>query len=1221
MENLPTLLCISLITVLFVIPMWAYINLTERFARMARDKAVEAGRHEPVTIQPFIDLSVCMGSGACVPACPEHVLTVIEGQALAVNMSACIGHGACVTACPVGAIELVFGSEKRGIDIPRTGPDFQSNVPGIFIAGELGGMGLIANATEQGIAALTNAARGLVPVPDVYDVVIVGAGPAGIAAAAAAKTRGINYVLVDQDDMGGAVRHYPRKKLVFTRPMEIPGYGKANFKSLHKEELVKLFTDVIAKVGLQLDGQERVDKIEPQPGGRFLVHTVKRKIPTQRVILALGRRGTPRKLDAIGEDQEKVAYSLLEPEHYQYDHIMVVGGGDSSVEAAMALADQPGNKVTLSYRGDKINRPKEKNIHLLRDAVRAGKLDLLLESQVKEISADRIIVEQKGETLTLPNDHVFVMVGGVLPTKFLQDAGIKIQKHFGKRIVDDDGKKGGSRGDKPPAGDSEKPAREPKQTATPATEKAAKPEAAKTREAKPAPTALAPGLSFIGSTGSGRGAEEPTQMLRVAEEPTVALPPSPDVDRLSVIEASLPPPRPASGLALLDTHTLPESPLDELPNEFEPTPAHDLGDPAASGWKREVTQIQPLKRVSLQTGKIPLEHLPPAAPRTPSAEKTVLLPAGQAPPDDDPPSDPVNTEPGAPPFDDPGRMVASRPATGLPSRPRPVEEPTDSTPSSSLDIPASPISARLSRVAGSGRGPGARSGGPPTLGVAGSLEPRPEARPRGPVTRTVQPTQAGAVSAVGASDVVAPFVQSAQKLMASGDYAEALKMASNLSNLVEGSAATLSELELAGARRWVLLLEGEALLGLGAWEEAIAPLVRSADAARRLEGTTPTGEHLAPVLVALGRACHHTGRTEQAQAVLEEMTSYPNPAPLERTAALRLLGDLALRRGEVERAEESFNQALEVARRAGSSEAVGRAVRGLANCTAIRGHTPEALDQLLDALQQLRPLGDSPVVAGVLARIVELENVLGRYGGALVHGEQLVQISTHTGLPVLQAESLALVAETLAAVGLDEDAGEAADRAAELGRDLGPRGMDANLRAARVMCDIGRPADALVVLDAITEPPPSIVDDPMAQILAVRARAVSRSDPTLSRELANTALGRPAPLLAIRAARIRLDAALALHEAGSDAAARTAAKRGLKTLQGSGNKGLKLELLVAMYLSAPNHRVVEAAARTAMRVLEELPEHAVAAFRQRKVIGEALTRWSKEDEGGSDELD
>src|SRR5688500_12003728 len=226
---------------MFVVPAFVYIQLTERIARAARAKSIEPGRQEPVTIQPFVNLAVCMGSGACVPAWPENVLKVVDGQAVAVNMSACIGHGSCVPACPVNAIELVFGSEKRGIDIPEVGPNFETNVAGLFVAGELGGMGLIAAAAEQGVKAMNNATVGLQKQPGRVDVVIVGAGPAGIAAGLAARRGGLQYVALDQAAAGGAVRHYPRKKLVFTRPMSLPMYGTVNLKQLQKEELVDLF--------------------------------------------------------------------------------------------------------------------------------------------------------------------------------------------------------------------------------------------------------------------------------------------------------------------------------------------------------------------------------------------------------------------------------------------------------------------------------------------------------------------------------------------------------------------------------------------------------------------------------------------------------------------------------------------------------------------------------------------------------------------------------------------------------------------------------------------------------------------------------------------------------------------------------------------------------------------------------------------------------------------
>ncbi|MEZ4237545.1 MAG: NAD(P)-binding domain-containing protein [Myxococcota bacterium] len=430
---MPGWACLASIVVLFVIPMWLYTLVSEHRKRKMRAAALAAGRMEPVTINPMVDLSVCMGSGACVPACPERVFEVIEGQAVAVNMADCIGHGACAVVCPVGAIELVFGSEKRGIDIPQVGPDFQTNVPGLYIAGELGGMGLIASAVEQGRQAAENAigkGRGGGEV----DLMIVGAGPAGIAAAAAAATAGRSYALIEQGELGGAVRHYPRKKLVFTRPMKIPGYRTVKLKTLRKEELVELFEDVVREVGLRISTGERADRVSREDDGSFTVVTSKRTVRAGRVILALGRRGTPRTLGVGGEDLEKVAYSLLEPEQYKYEHVMVVGGGDSAVEAALALSEQPGNRVSLSYRGKHINRPKAKNLQLLEKAAASGKVELLLGSQVREITKDRVVLSSGDDEVVRPNDWMFVMVGGVLPIGFLQDAGVRVERHYGRRV-------------------------------------------------------------------------------------------------------------------------------------------------------------------------------------------------------------------------------------------------------------------------------------------------------------------------------------------------------------------------------------------------------------------------------------------------------------------------------------------------------------------------------------------------------------------------------------------------------------------------------------------------------------------------------------------------------------------------------------------------------------------------------------------------------------------
>ena len=391
---------------------------------------VTAGLTEPSSLHPVIDPKKCLGSGACVNACPEQAIGIIRGKAHLINPTFCIGHGACLPACPHDAIKLVFGTEKRGMDIPQVNPNFETNVPGIFIAGELGGMGLIRKSVAQGKQAI-DSIRALKAQPPQLDVVIIGAGPAGLAAGLAAINHKLRFVLLDQEDsLGGAVFHYPRNKIVMASTMELPLVGTVKMGELSKESLLEFWNGIIKKTGLKIQFRERMEKINKVANG-FEVVTSRKTYQARAVLLSIGRRGTPRKLDVPGEELPKVVYRLIDPEQYQRQHVLVVGGGDSALEAALSIADEPGTTVTLSYRSEAFGRVKQKNRERLQTAEAAGRVKVLLESKVMNIAAKAVSIEQKGKPLTVQNDAVIVCAGGILPTPFLKDLGILVETKHG----------------------------------------------------------------------------------------------------------------------------------------------------------------------------------------------------------------------------------------------------------------------------------------------------------------------------------------------------------------------------------------------------------------------------------------------------------------------------------------------------------------------------------------------------------------------------------------------------------------------------------------------------------------------------------------------------------------------------------------------------------------------------------------------------------------------
>lgn len=400
-------------------------------------KAKEWGFNEPVSLHPVINHDICIGSGACVKACPEmDILGLQSGKAQVINASRCVGHGACFHACPVEAITLCIGTEKRGVELPHLSSEFETNIPGIFIAGELGGMGLIKNAVEQGKQSVEYFIKKIKHSSIAeYDLIIVGAGPAGLSASLAASKNKLRFITLEQDSLGGTVFSFPRAKVVMTSPMELPLWGKVKLVETTKSELLDLWKSVLEKNKISVNEHEKVEEIIKQ-GEHFIVRTNKKHYTSNGIVLAIGRRGSPRKLGVPGEERENVYYRLLEPEVIHNKDILVVGGGDSAIESAILLSDE-NNRVTLSYRGEVFSRVKPKNLERINNYTKKNKIRVLFNSNVKEIFAHQVVLgfSNSDEELKLNNDLTYILAGGILPTKFLEGIGIKVTKKFGDAIL------------------------------------------------------------------------------------------------------------------------------------------------------------------------------------------------------------------------------------------------------------------------------------------------------------------------------------------------------------------------------------------------------------------------------------------------------------------------------------------------------------------------------------------------------------------------------------------------------------------------------------------------------------------------------------------------------------------------------------------------------------------------------------------------------------------
>lgn len=1370
LELLPSFICVASIFVFLVFPAWARMQWVEWRARKQRAEAIEAGRHEPVTIQPWINPGLCMGSGACVTACPEDVLRVIDGQAVVVDAAACVGHSACVAVCPVDAVELVFGSDKRGVDLPEVNTEFQTNVPGLYVAGELGGMGLIANAVEQGAQAMDSVAKALQSRSDRHDVIIVGAGPAGLSAALVAQQKRMRYLVLEQDEFGGAIRHYPRKKLVFGRPMDLRTYGRVGAKTMRKEQLIELFEEVVRKTKLDIKSGVRVDEITPLEDGGFQVRTSQGIEYSQRVLLAVGRRGTPRRLDVPGEDQEKVAYWLSDPELYRNNHILVVGGGDSAVEAAISLGEEPGNRVWLSYRKDKITRPKKKNLERLRSAVRKAQVELVLNSQVKRIGIDRVVLDQEGDELVLPNDFVFIFAGGVLPTKFLKTAGVRVRTHYGKRVALT-----------PEQPESERP---PKKERAPKPEAPPKPEP---QAAPPAPKAAPPMTAADPMTMADPTVvrRTPAPLVREVAAPATPAPVSrdeqPRFDDATIIRHTPAPAAPRSTSPASGRSTAPASPRSSAPASPRSTaPAPGRATPYSPERRsgvplpaRQATPSPVMARSTRATDGAPSDgafpppaqpppadrYTPPAppeptpepapgrsvpayggpgstpagaarrrtpapAPERPASSRPVAerpassrpvaerpasgrpadlpaygRPAGARPaspsarpvPERPSPPDRLSRPPAAPSASDTPDLLASRaplpprrssgrpaPASPQAAPPRPSSAPVrrtgrpDSPTPSARGLKPEPDSQSLARLLlgpdalqAGGLGGGFDDAPAPAAGevtmwrrrdefkeVLSAVDPLPVGG--GPASSHEEPeitdallsdgfTDGGGsgfsdstqwVRAVDADDFDALLpstpsgLREAERLRDQGHldraveaYLEAgrqhakagatrevlVAVEQGLATLAEatrGRRPALSDDEAARFRLKLLLLRAEASVGTEDWDGALEALEQAVAAG--VQADEPAD--LAQALGALGRTWAQVGRQDLSEAVVEEGWYRATSPEGGRATAARALAALHLGRGQLDEAEHRYTEAWDLALAARSSEAEARARRGMADVRVLQGRLVDATELLGRSRTLLEQGGDVRIRAVVLSRSVEIHTALGRYGLALQDAEGLIELARRGRLANWLPEATAQLGHALVAVGFRDVAEDAANLSLDALRSsgFGPWSWRARIDVARLLCAVGWSDKVAAVLDPVTAVPESPLDDPAAQLGAVRARALAPKDAATARELALATLQRPRPLHPLRGARARLDAAWALMLAGEPEEARDAVKRGLELLQDVEAPGARLELLVALYATRPEDRVLEAVARAARRIVADLPAHHADAFRERRVIEGAL---------------